>query len=215
MRSLLFAAAACLLSSAAAAQTLEGVGRISPSVGWRLTTNRSFYDRYYARPENAQKPRAGASVGGPVVAGAFAYAITESFELGVDLFATGERLALTGEPRLTTATYGALVAGRLQTLFEGLGPAGAVPSVGLLTGPTLVLTQAEGGPPEEVFTQAWGATAGVRVLLDATWAVGLDYRFVFVRGSAGAFGSVNGGGQWFTLGVTYAFPPEPDRRLGL
>lgn len=215
MRRFALCAAACLAATPAGADSLDGVGRVTPGVGWRRTDNQAFSTRYHAQPANAGKPRAPASVGGPVVAITFAYAVTESFELGVDLFAMAERLTLTGEPTLLSATYGSLVAGRFQRLIEGLGPVGIIPSLGILVGPTLVLTQPEGGAPTEVVTQAWGATAGVRLPLGPTWGVGVDYRFILVQGSAAQGGTVNGGGHFLTLGVTYAFPPEPDRPVGL
>jgi len=211
------ALALLLLAAPSAAEPvpLVGVGRVAPSVGWRHSSNGTFYDNYYSQPGRAGTRREPSSPGGPVLAITFGYGVTSYFELGVDLFATAERLRLTGEPQLTTATYGALVAGRFQTLIESVGPAGLVPSLGLLTGPTLVLTQVPGGTPNEVFTQAWGAAAGVRLPLDTTWSVGLEYRFLFVRGNAGTLGSVNGGGQWLTLGLSYAFPPEPEHSFGL
>jgi hypothetical protein len=196
---------------AAAQASLDGVGRISTQLGWRLTTNRTFTDRYYSQPANLSLQRAEGSPGGPLVAATFGYAVTEHVELGIDLFATGERIELTGSPTLTTLTYGAMVGLRLQTLFEGVGPEGLVPWVGILTGPTLVLSTFEGSPGVEGVRQAWGLTAGGSLRLTPRWAATLELRGVLVRGPVKDLGSVNGGGAWLSLGATYSFDAEPSR----
>lgn len=218
-RSLLLSVA-LLSAPAALAQdevntTLEGVGRLTLQSGWRLTSNNTFYEGYYAtRPELARGPT---SPGGPLVVGSFAYGITDMVELGVDLFATGERLRLTDQPELTTLTYGALVGVRFQTVLE-VGQ-GLVPFAGILTGPTLAFSQFKGQPAQEIMTQAWAGTVGATMRLSDRWGLTGEYRFSFVRGPVGAlanqkFGSFNGGGNWFALGVTYLWPPEPSRGMG-
>jgi hypothetical protein len=194
-----------------APSSLDGVGRISMQAGWRRTTNRTFLDGYYARPENQGKPRAAGSPGGPLLALTFGYAVNDFVELGVDLFAAGERLNLTGAPRLTTLTYGALVGLRLHTLLEGLGPHGLIPWLGLLSGPTLVLSTFEGRPGTEGVKQAWGASAGASLRLSARWAATVELRQVLVRGPVEGLRSVNGGGTWLGLGATYSFDAEPSR----
>jgi hypothetical protein len=206
-----------LLATPAAAQyesesaSLDGVGRITVQGGWRYTSNTTFRTGYYARPENQGLEQAAASPGGPLVAFTFGYAVNEYVELGVDLFATGERLELTGAPTLTTLTYGALVGLRLQTLLEGVGPHGLVPWVGLLSGPTLVLSTFQGDPGTEGVKQAWGASVGASLRLSPRWAATLEARGVLVRGPVQDLGSVNGGGVWFGFGATYSFDAEPSR----
>jgi hypothetical protein len=206
-----------LLAPPAAAQdpsapsSLDGVGRISVQGGWRYTSNTTFRSGYYAQPENQGLEQAAASPGGPLLAATFAYAVTENVELGVDLFATGERLQLTGAPTLTTLTYGALVGLRLQTLLEGVGPQGLVPWVGILSGPTLVLSTFEGEPGTEGVKQAWAASVGASLRLSARWAATLELRGVMVRGPVQDLGSVNGGGVWLGFGATYSFDAEPSR----
>jgi hypothetical protein len=217
----LFLAAALLSAPAALAQeeldtTLEGVGRLSIQTGWRLTSNDTFYNGYYAR--NPDLVRGPTSAGGPLVVGSFAYGITDMVELGVDLFATGERLRLTDQPMLTTMTYGALVGVRFQTVLD-LGPNGLIPFAGILTGPTLAFSQFEGKTAQEVMTQAWAGTLGATLRLNNRWGITGEYRFSFVRGPVGGldgqkFGSFNGGGNWFALGMTYTWPPEPSNGMG-
>lgn len=218
----LFLSVALLSAPAALAQeddvntTLEGVGRLTIQSGWRLTSNNTFYEGYYG--PNAGLARGPTSPGGPLVVGSFAYGITDSLELGIDLFATGERLRLTDQPMLSTLTYGALVGLRFQTVLD-LGPQGLIPFVGVLTGPTLAFSQFEGQPAQEIMTQAWAGTVGATMRLSERWGLTGEYRLSFVRGPVGAlggrkFGSFNGGGNWFALGVTYVWPPEPSRGMG-
>jgi hypothetical protein len=199
---------------------LGGVGRISIQGGWRLTSNDTFYDSFYSLPDyRGLTNPARSSPGGPFLAGAFAYAATEFVELGIDLFATGEQLRLTGAPPLTNVTYGALVGVRLQTLLDFLTPQGVVPFIGLQSGPTLAFSRAEGVGQKEVLTQAWVGTVGATFRFTSNWGLTAEYRLAFARGQSAfntreAFknlGSYNAGGNWFALGVTYMFAPEPDR----
>ncbi|WP_199243222.1 hypothetical protein [Vitiosangium sp. GDMCC 1.1324] len=221
----------CLLFAASSASAqyeeeeelapLNGVGRMSIQAGWRLSPNGTFYDKFYSLPDYQGVARAPASPGGPFLAGSFGYAMTDFIELGIDLFATGEQLRLTGAPTLTNVTYGALLGVRFQTLLDFLTPQGVVPFVGLQTGPTLVYSQAEGVGQRELFTQTWAGTVGATFRLSSSWGLTTEYRLAFVRGltpftannNAGFqnLGSFNGGGSWFALGVTYMFPPDPSR----
>jgi hypothetical protein len=219
-RSLLLAFAILAAAPALAQEddplSLNGVGRFTLQTGWRLTSNNTFYKGYYdPRPGLA---RGANSPGGPLLAGSFAYAMTESMELGVDLFATGERLRLADLPELSTLTYGALVGLRFQTVLD-IGPYGLVPFGGVLTGPTLVLSRFQGGDSLEVVTQAWAGTVGATLRLSPRWGISAEYRLSFVRGQVPThggqtFGSVNAGGNWFSLGMTYAWPPSPSRPIG-
>lgn len=208
--------AAVLAASAALAQdddypseSLSGVGRFSLQAGWRLTPNKTFYNSYYsARPDLTRSP---GSPGGPLAVGSFAYGISDTLELGVDLFGGGERLQLTNQPELTTATYGALVGLRYHVLDFGLR--GLVPFIGVLTGPTLAYSQFKGAPGQEDLKTAYGATVGATLRMNARWGLTAEYRFLNVRGPVGglagqSFGSFNGGGSWFSLGLTYVWPAE-------
>jgi hypothetical protein len=198
---------------------LNGVGRLTLEAGWRLTPNGHFYDSFYALPDYQGVARAPASPGGPFLAGCFAYAVTDFIELGIDLFATGEQLRLTGAPTLTNVTYGALVGLRFQTLLDFLTPEGVVPFVGFQLGPTLVNSHAEGVGQRELFTQAYVGTVGATFRFSASWGLTAEYRLAFARGQVALrnspgferLSSFNGGGSWFALGVTYLWPPDPIR----
>jgi hypothetical protein len=198
---------------------LNGVGRLSVQAGWRRSSNGTFYDSFYALPAYEGVARAPASPGGPFLAGSFAYAVSDLIELGIDLFATGEQLRLTGAPTLTNITYGALVGLRFQTLLDFLTPEGVVPFVGLQTGPTLAYSTAEGVGSREVFTQTWAGTAGATFRFSARWGLTAEYRLAFARGQSvfnnkpefKDLASYNAGGNWFALGVTYLFASDPIR----
>ncbi|WP_224369956.1 hypothetical protein [Hyalangium versicolor] len=205
-----------LVAATASAQddapSLDGVGRISIQGGWKLVSNSTFYDHYYSLPGNAGLERAGKSPGGPLAVGTFAYGISDLVELGIDLFAQGERLQLTNKPRLTTVGYGALVGLRFRGWLN-IGPEGTVPYLGILTGPLLATSLFEGGTARETLSQAWAGTAGATLRLNATWGISLEYRLVFARGAVGQasenLGSFNAGGNWFSVGVNYTFPKDP------
>jgi hypothetical protein len=107
---------------------------------------------------------------------------------------------------------------RFQTLLD-VGPQGLVPFAGIMTGPTLAYSRfGSEAPPQEITTQAWAGTVGGTLRLSSHWGLTAEYRIVFVRGPVGGlagqtFGSFNGGGNWFSVGVTYLWPPEPKNTL--
>lgn len=209
---ILLAAPAALAQDDSAGDALEGGSRISFQGGWRMVQNDTFYDRFYSRPENVGLERAPATRGGLVGVATFAYSIKDAAEIGIDLFANTQKLQLTNQPALTTASYGALLGLRSQTWLD-LGPYGTVPSVGILTGPIAAAARFEGQKTRETLIQAWALSAGATMRLTPQWGVCLEYRFVLARGAVGApdqrLGTFNAGGSWFTLGVTYTFAREP------
>jgi hypothetical protein len=208
---LIAALAAFSASAQEDAPSLEGVGRIALMGGWRYSANSTFYDRFYSLPGNTALQRASGSPGGPLVTGTFAYGVTDLVEVGIDLFAAGERLQLTGQPRLTTASYGAMLGLRFRGWVD-IGPDGMVPFLGILSGPLLAAAAFEGEPLRETLSQAWGGTAGATLRLSPTWGINVEYRLIFARGAVGrtdqSFGSFNAGGNWFSVGLNYTFPKD-------
>ncbi|WP_205525629.1 outer membrane beta-barrel protein [Pyxidicoccus trucidator] len=199
--------------------SLDGVGRISIQGGWRYTSNETFYTNWYGRDENKDLERAQESTGGPLAVGSFAYAINDLVELGIDLFFTGGRLHLNtpdGEQTINTLSYGAAVGLRFQTVLPEVGPQGLVPFAGILTGPALTSSKRPGESIKEGTTQVWMGSLGATLRLSPRWGVTGEYRLAFLRGPVGPPENkltFNTGGSWFTLGVTYSFPPEPSRPL--
>ncbi|MFL5344664.1 MAG: hypothetical protein ACJ8AT_07715 [Hyalangium sp.] len=206
---------ATLVAFTASAQddgpSLEGVGRISIQGGWRYAANTTFYDHFYSVPGNEGLTRTSPSRGGPLVAGTFAYGISDLVELGIDLFAHGQRIQLTGQPQLTTVGYGALIGLRFRSWLD-IGPEGMVPFLGLLTGPILATAAFEGQPLHETYSQAWGGTVGATFRLNPTWGISAEFRQIFARGAVVLnnqnVGSFNAGGSWLTVGVNYTFPKD-------
>jgi hypothetical protein len=191
---------------------LKGSGRFSLQTGWRYTPNTGFYDGYYSQAENRELSRARGSIGGPLLTATFAYSFTNLIELGIDLFATYERMRLTGQPALNTATYGALLGLRFQKRLE-LGPEGLIPFVGLLTGPLYAGAYFDGERAIETANQALGVAMGATLRLNSKWGLALEYRLLLARGEAEDVGKYNAGGHWFSMGMTYQFSHEPARPL--
>jgi hypothetical protein len=208
------AASAAVAQEGRGAPSLKGDGRISFQAGWRYAANSTLYDNYYARPENADLQRSSRPFGGPLILGSFAYSATELVEVGIDLFATGERLKLTGLPPLTTVSYGAMIGLRFQGWLD-IGPEGMVPFLGILSGPLVATAVFEGQPVRDSLAQAWAGTVGATLRLTPRWGLSAELRQVFARGDTGRadLGSFNAGGSWLTVGVTYSFPEEPTRPL--
>jgi len=206
--------------------SLDGVGRITVQAGWRVTSNETFYEGWYAREANAGLSRAKKTAGGPFGVATFAYSLSDLLELGIDLFATGSRLYVTDpgaegvgpfERRIDTLAYGAMLGLRFQTVLPEVGPYGLVPFLGLSTGPTLISSKRQDEEVREKTTQAWAGVLGTTWRLSPRWGLTAEYRFMFLRGPVGPesakLGSFNMGGNWLSLGVTYTFPPEPSRGL--
>ncbi|KFE66166.1 hypothetical protein [Hyalangium minutum] len=192
---------------------LEGTSRFSLMTGWRYAPNGRFFDMYYLDPDNRGLKRSRGAMGGPLLTGSFAYSPINWFEVGLDLFATYERMALTGKPGLNAVTYGALFGLRFQHKFD-IGSHGLVPSAGFLIGPMLVASYFDGGKALENFTQSIGVTAGATWYLSEAWGLRFEYRLLTGRGDVEDVGSYEGAGSWFSVGFNYQFPPKPDRPMG-
>lgn len=192
---------------------LEHTSRFSLLTGWRYAPNGRFFDAYYLDPDHVGLQRSGSGIGGPLLSGAFAYSPTNFFELGIDLFATYERMTLTGKPGLNAVTYGALIGLRFQHRLE-LGPHGVIPSAGVLIGPMLAASYFDGGSALENYTQSIGLTAGATVNLSEVWGLRFEYRLLTGRGEAEDIGTYEAAGSWFSVGLNYQFDSQPDRPMG-
>lgn len=194
-----------LWASAASAGPLEGQGRVTLLGGWRITPNAAFYQRAAQTFGLTQSGGAG----GPMLSATFAYSASDLFELGIDLFGSGERMTFTEANRFTTVTYGGWISLRMQLLAGSVGPVERlIPFIGAQGGPTLVL--ATGGPQstfQEVFGQGYAATVGVTGL-SGKFGFTLEAKYVFAWGSAAPVGTFSAGGIWAGLGFTWGFPPS-------
>lgn len=194
------------LPCVAGAGGLVGTGRVSLQPGWRLTPN----DTFYASASAVGAPPATLSPGGPALSSSFAYSINDLIELGIDLFAGAELLRLEGQEPLVSLTYGGVVGLRLHWALGDWGPLeDVVPYAGLLGGPVLVY--ASGGnlaAPSELATTGYMGSLGISARLGDRWGLCAEYRLLAVRGVVPGIGSVNGGGSWLGIGVTWYFPAE-------
>lgn len=191
---------------------LEGSSRFSLMTGWRYAPNDRFYDLYYARPKHQGLERAHGVIGGPLLMGCFAFSPINLIEVGIDLFATYERMEFTGKPGLNAVGVGALIDVRFQHKFE-IGRYGLVPSAGILLGPMFVASFFDGGYAVESGSQSFGVTAGATLYLSDVWGLRFDYRLLTGRGEAEDIGSFDAGGSWFSVGLNYQFPTKPARPL--
>ncbi|WP_224241900.1 hypothetical protein [Hyalangium gracile] len=190
---------------------LEGTSRISIMGGWRYAPNLTFYDNYYLDRDNRGLERSRGSIGGPLVTGTFGYSVNDFIEVGIDLFATYERMVLTNKPGLNTATYGALVGLRFQKRLE-LGRQVVIPSAGVLVGPLIAAAYFDGGRAVERGGQALGFSAGATMRLSQTWGLSFEFRQLFAGGDAEDVGSYNAGGSWLSVGMTYVIPWQYDEK---
>lgn len=198
-----------LVSLAAAPALAQEDGRIGVLAGWRWTPNPKLSSKATALGMNLPQSR-----GGPWLSAAFAYAPTPMFELGIELFGSGERLALSAGP-ITSITYGGMLAGRLRAVWGGaLGADEWLPWVGLLGGPTLVNVS---GLPGNVSTESFNVTYAPALGLSARFGrsyVHLEARYllnaaalVTLQGAAATPQDVlDGGGLWVGIGWSWSVP---------
>jgi hypothetical protein len=191
---------------------LEGTSRISLQGGWRYAPNFKFYDNYYFARANRNLERSRGSIGGPLLTGTFAYSVKEFLELGIDLFTTYERMKLTNKPGLNAVTFGALIGLRFQKRFE-IGPAGLIPSVGLLVGPMISASYFDGGRSVENGGTGLGLSAGATLRLNPRWGICFEFRQLISQGEVEDVGTYNSGGSWLAVGFTYVLPWESERQI--
>lgn len=191
------------LTAMSVGATPGGTGRITISPTWRLVPNTLFEGSAAA----SGFPFAKRSPGGPGLFATGAYAITAELEVEISLFAGAEQLHLSGLPVLTSVSYGGIAGARLGISFweDRLRP-----SIFAGTGVGLVLTTGAGMETNpEKLTQPWVFGVGFAVNLAPSWDLNFDYRlFIGSRGAVTDIGSLNGGGSWFSIGVSYLFAPE-------
>lgn len=177
--------------------SVEGEGRVLVAGGYRWTPN-DFFARQAAA---AGTPLTGPSAGGPSLLARFSYGAAPWIEVSVDLFGGLERLRLAGDRSLQSVSYGALVGGRAVRC--DVGWAGLCLEAGIALGPALVAVSAPSTPPVELMSTALAASAGFHWLLGPRWGLGLDARWLVLRGVAPGLGGLNGGGLFVGLGILH------------
>ena len=208
MSRFLFVAIA-LLPALGLAQGIEGEGRITLTGGWRYTSQGYFENS----ARNAGTPVTEASHGGPTGVASFGYGANDALEISIDLFGGTDQLGLQGEPTLHMSEYGALFGARWFLLLSG----GKLrPWIGLLTGPTIVdVTGANLSQVSETIGNTYALSLGATWRLGPNWGASFDYHLMIVRGMVPGIGGISAGGNWFGLGFTYYFAPEPEHSPSL
>ena len=194
-------------------EELEGTRRFSLMTGWRYAPNGPFFDKYYSDPDHRGLERSRGAIGGPLLTGSFAYSPTNLIEVGIDLFATYERMEFPGQPGLNAFTFGALIGLRFQHELE-IGSHGLVPSAGVLIGPMLAASFFDGGLAVENAPWSIGVTAGATLYLSEVWGLRFEYRLLSGRGLAEDIGPYEAAGSWFCVGLNYQLPKKSDRPMG-
>lgn len=191
----------------AQSEGIEGWGRISLLGGWRWVPNWYFAER----AASAQAPFVRPSPGGPVAAASFGYGAMEWVELSVDLFYGSESFELQGHQPFSSVTYGATIGPRLTArslFFRAVAPHASVQA-----GPGLSTVTSSSIPASERLLGLLSANGGFTVHVAERWGVTFDVRWVMARFPVEGVGSINVGGVWFSVGVSFFFPPAPKREL--
>lgn len=206
-----FLAALLLAGTAASAQSvgIAGRGRISLMPGWNYAPNGPFFANanYHTGAVLSERPK-----GGPTAFASFGYGASEALEVGVDLFGAFEAIQFGDRGAFNRISYGAGLVGRYIFQPESL-PLQPYLATGVMG--TLVNSSGAGFAGTESFVTGYLVGAGVDFSLGDTYAVGVGYRFMLARGRApeDVQGSINGGGHFFLLSLSYYLPGEPPKSV--
>lgn len=210
MRRLVGLAALLVASSVTAAdRTLEGMGRVALQGGYRYTPNADFIRRANAAGHPVE---GGALNGGPQFSASFGYAAFDWFEATIDLIVGFESFRLKDFEEFTSTTYGGLLGIRLAKMdfpFHGL-----VPYVGAQIGPVLSYLTSRSTTGSERFNTGYSINAGLTFRFADRWGAGFDVRYLFAWGDLPEVATLNAGGLWGSLSLTYFIPSGPKDPMG-
>ena len=187
---------------------MEGMGRIAVQAGYRWTPNAEFMRRAAELGRNVE----GGMPGGPQFSASFGYAPLDWVEATIDVFVGFENFRLKDLEQFTSTTYGALVGVRFAKMdfpFPGL-----VPYFGAQIGPVLSFITGKSINGSERFNTGYSINAGLTFRVSDRWGVGFDARYLFARGDVPDVATIDAGGLWASLSVTYFIPAGPKDPLG-
>jgi opacity protein-like surface antigen len=204
---------ACLLTATATfadedVRSLEGMGRIAVQGGYRWTPNAEFMKRAAALGH----PVEGGMPGGPQFSASFGYAPLDWIEATIDVFVGFENFRLQDLEQFTSTTYGALLGVRFAKMdfpFRGL-----VPYFGAQLGPVLSFITGKSIAGNERLNTGYSINAGLTFRVADRWGIGLDARYLFSRGEVPDIATIDAGGLWVSLSITYFIPAGPKDPLG-
>lgn len=198
-----------LLAAAAQAEpgSIEGVGRIQVSAGYRWTPNWYFT----GKAAEAGTPVVRASIGGPQATASFGYGATSWLEGTIDVLGAIESFELSGYLPFTSSTYGALLGIRVARLDVWVP--GLVPHAGVQVGPMLSTVSSATLPGTEHLQLGYSVNGGLTWRFSERFGLTLDVRWLYARIYVDGISGINVGGVWFSLGLTTFFAPAPKRDL--
>ncbi|MEN9799596.1 MAG: hypothetical protein RL653_3293 [Pseudomonadota bacterium] len=206
-------AAALLLSSAAPAVAagtgVAGRGAIRLLPGWHL----SWDDPFQANARAVGIPLGYPREGGPGGFAGFAYGASDDLELGIDFYGAFRQFTVTGDRPLTLGAYGLIPSARWVPVAASDG--GMELHVQLGLGPVLAnVTGNAQVSGESVATGLLGG-AGVSWHVTDTWALSLEYRYLFARPAAPkpVGGTVGAGGHFLLVGVAWHTAGQAPRQV--
>ena len=201
---------AVLVAAAPAAAELEGTQRVVALAGWRYTPNDTFLASAVA---NNYQPE-GVSWGGPQASASFGYSFTDWAELAVDIFIGTERLNFVDSPPLSSTTYGGAVGVRFQGELK-LFNRSFVPALGVFTGPAFIYVSGlRALPPTETLIDSYTASVSGTSRITDSLGLTAEVRLLLTRGFVPGIGSINGGGAWIGVGVSWYLGQIPREQRG-
>lgn len=207
-----FALVVWVTASAAFAQqerSVEGMGRIAVQGGYRWTPNSSFA----AQAASAGHPLIGRMNGGPQFSVSFGYAALDWLEASIDAFVGFEQFRLEGLEQFTSTSYGALLGVRIEKMdfpFRGV-----LPYLGAQIGPALAFIASHSVANSEKLNTGISVNAGLTFRVAEKWGLGFDARYLFgTNGEIPDLGSIDGGGLWISLTVTFFIGAGPKDPMG-
>lgn len=146
----------------------------------------------------------------------FGYGATDAIEVSIDFTAANQSIAFEGREALNRLTYGAGAGAGARYLWQAdLGDFQLQPRVALGIMGLLVSTSGAADlRPSESFITAYFAGAGTDFVVSDSLGLQLEYRFVLGRGRAPGEigGSINAGGHFLMLGLSYYLLGEPPHK---
>ena len=211
MKRAIFAFALLAASSAPAQQaerTIEGMSRLAVQAGWRYTPNDTFRSQVQA----IGHPVITKMGGGPQFSASFGYAPLSWIEATIDVFIGFESFALGGLDSFTSTTYGALLGVRLEKMDFPVR--GLIPYVGAQIGPALAFVASKSIANYEKLNTGITINAGLTYRLNDKWGIGLDARYMFASADLPDLATLNAGGLWASLTVTFFIGAGPKDPMG-
>lgn len=204
----LTAAATAFAADDRAERSLEGMGRVAVQGGYRWTPNADFM----RRAADALHPVQGGMPGGPQFSASFGYAPLDWVEATIDVFVGFENFRLEGLEQFTSTTYGALLGVRFAKMDFPVR--GLVPYFGAQLGPVLSFITSKSVANAERLNTGYSINAGLTFRIRDRWGIGFDARWMFARGDVPEIATIDAGGLWVSLSVTYFIPAGPKDPLG-